>query len=144
MSMKDKVYNAVKKYTEAYKNDDKELFLSIWDKDAIFEDPVGSEPCKGIDAISAFWDFAHPEGQSINPKDIKITVCANEAILQATMKVRNSSNNTGMDIQIVDHFVVNKEGKILSGRAFWDESTMTIPDDLESFDININDFKDRG
>ena len=84
--MKDKVYNAVKKYTEAYKNDDKELFLSIWDKDAIFEDPVGSEPCKGIDAISAFWDFAHPEGQSINPNDIKITVCANEAILQATMK----------------------------------------------------------
>ena len=69
--MKDKVYNAVKKYTEAYKNDDKELFLSIWDKDAIFEDPVGSEPCKGIDAISAFWDFAHPEGQSINPNDIK-------------------------------------------------------------------------
>jgi hypothetical protein len=49
-----------------------------------------------------------------------------------------------MDIQIVDHFVINEEGKILSGRAFWDESTMTIPDDLESFDININDFKDRG
>ena len=41
-------------------------------------------------------------------------------------------------------YLKNKEGKILSGRAFWDESTMTIPDDLESFDININDFKDRG
>jgi len=144
MSIKDKVYNAINNYAEAYRNDDKELFLSLWHEEAIFEDPVGSEPCKGIEAISAFWDFAHPEGQSINPNDVKITVCANEGILQATMQVRNKSNNTGMDIQVVDHFIVNDNGKILSGRAFWDESNMTIPDNLESFDVNLDEFKDRG
>tara|TARA_Y100000590_G_scaffold467487_1_gene646541 strand:+ start:54 stop:488 length:435 start_codon:yes stop_codon:yes gene_type:complete len=144
MSIKDKVYNAINNYAEAYRNDDKELFLSLWHQEAIFEDPVGSEPCKGIEAISAFWDFAHPEGQSIHPNDVKITVCANEGILQATMQVRNKSNNTGMDIQVVDHFIVNDNGKILSGRAFWDESNMTIPDNLESFDVNLDEFKDRG
>ena len=27
----------------------------------VFEDPVGSDPCKGIEAIGNFWDFAHAE-----------------------------------------------------------------------------------
>ena len=45
---------------------------------------------------------------------------------------------------IVDHFVINKEGKITSGRAFWDESSISNPSDLNSFDINVDEFKDRG
>ena len=33
----------------------KNLFIELWDSNAVFEDPVGSDPCKGIEAIGNFW-----------------------------------------------------------------------------------------
>ena len=142
--MKEAVMKVMEGYVTAYKNNDKELFLSLWDEAAIFEDPVGAEPCKGIDSISAFWDFGHSNGMNITPVNEEFVVCANEGILKATMQVRNDNDNSGMDISIVDHFIVNDEGKIVSGRAFWDDGSITSPDNLESLIVNIDDFKDRG
>ena len=42
--MKEAVMKVMEGYVTAYKNNDKELFLSLWDEAAIFEDPVGAEP----------------------------------------------------------------------------------------------------
>ena len=142
--MKEKVQFALDNYVLAYKNNDKELFRSLWDDKAIFEDPVGAEPCNGIDAICAFWDFGHSDGMEIKPTNVETVICSNEGILKAVMQVRNINDNSGMDIAIVDHFIVNAEGKIESGRAFWDESSISQPSDVSSIDINVDDFKDRG
>jgi hypothetical protein len=60
------------------------------------------------------------------------------------MEVRNTSDNSGMNISIVDHFLVNEQGEITSGRAFWDENSITQPDHINSIDINVDDFKNRG
>ena len=56
--MKEKVQSAMDNYVLAYRNNDKSLFRSLWDDEAVFEDPVGADPCNGIEAICAFWDFA--------------------------------------------------------------------------------------
>ena len=142
--MKEKVQAALDKYVLAYANNDKDLFLSLWSPEAIFEDPVGTEPCKGIDSISAFWNFGHVEGMVITPANVDTVICGNEGILKAVMQVRNTSDNSGMDISIIDHFVINDDGLILSGRAFWDENSITQPEDVSASNINVNDFKDRG
>ena len=52
--MKDKVQAALNGYVLAYDNNDKLLFKSLWDDEAIFEDPVGADPCVGIEAICDF------------------------------------------------------------------------------------------
>ena len=142
--MKEMVQSALDNYVLAYKNNDKELFQSLWDDHAVFEDPVGADPCNGIEAISAFWDFGHSNGMEIIPTNVETVICANEGILKAVMQVRNIEDTSGMDISIVDHFIINERGKIISGRAFWDESTITQPKDVNSIDINVDDFKDRG
>ncbi|MDB3948077.1 nuclear transport factor 2 family protein [Gammaproteobacteria bacterium] len=142
--MKEMVQSALDNYVLAYKNNDKELFQSLWDDHAVFEDPVGADPCNGIEAICAFWDFGHSNGMEIVPINVETVICANEGILKAVMQVRNIADNSGMDISIVDHFIINERGKIISGRAFWDESTITQPKDVNSIDINVDDFKDRG
>ena len=141
--MKEIVQSALDNYVLAYKNNDKELFQSLWDDHAVFEDPVGADPCKGIEAICAFWDFGHSNGMEIIPTNVETIICANEGILKAVMQVRNIADNSGMDISIVDHFIINERGKIISGRAFWDDSTITQPKDVNSIDINVDDFKDR-
>ena len=46
--MKEKVQSALDNYVLAYTNNDKSLFRSLWDDQAIFEDPVGADPCIGI------------------------------------------------------------------------------------------------
>jgi len=142
--MKEKVQLALDNYVLAYSTNDKKLFSSLWDDEAVFEDPVGAEPCKGIEAICAFWDFGHVDGMEITPSNIETVICANEGILKAVMEVRNTNDNSGMNISIVDHFVINEEGKIISGRAFWDESSIAQPSKVKSMDINVDDFKDRG
>ena len=142
--MKEKVQTAIDNYVLAYTNNDKELFTSLWAPDAIFEDPVGAEPCVGIEAICAFWDFGHVEGMTILPAEVQTVVCGSEGILKAVMQVRNTSDNSGMNISIVDHFLVNEQGAITSGRAFWDENSITQPDNINSIEINVDDFKDRG
>ena len=116
--MKEKVQLALDNYVLAYSTNDKKLFSSLWDDEAVFEDPVGAEPCKGIEAICAFWDFGHVDGMEITPSNNETVICANEGILKAVMEVRNTNDNSGMNISIVDHFVVNEAGKIISGRAF--------------------------
>jgi len=142
--MKEKVQLALDNYVLAYSTNDKKLFSSLWDDEAVFEDPVGAEPCKGIEAICAFWDFGHVDGMEITPSNIETVICANEGILKAVMEVRNTNDNSGMNISIVDHFVINEVGKIISGRAFWDESSIAQPSKVKSMDINVDDFKDRG
>ncbi|MBT3851848.1 MAG: nuclear transport factor 2 family protein [SAR86 cluster bacterium] len=142
--MKEKVQLALDNYVLAYSTNDKKLFSSLWDDEAVFEDPVGAEPCKGIEAICAFWDFGHVDGMEITPSNIETVICANEGILKAVMEVRNTNDNSGMNISIVDHFVINEAGKIISGRAFWDESSIAQPSKVKSMDINVDDFKDRG
>ena len=142
--MKEKVQLALDNYVLAYSTNDKKLFSSLWDDEAVFEDPVGAEPCKGIEAICAFWDFGHVDGMEITPSNIETVICANEGILKAVMEVRNTNDNSGMNISIVDHFVINEEGKIISGRAFWDESSIAQPSKVKSMDINVDDLKDRG
>ena len=62
--MEDKTRAAMEGYVEAYTKNEKDLFLELWDSNAVFEDPVGSDPCKGIEAIGNFWDFAHAEGMT--------------------------------------------------------------------------------
>jgi len=142
--MKEMVQSALDNYVLAYKNNDKALFRSLWDDKAVFEDPVGAEPCNGIEAICAFWDFGHSDGMEINPTNVETVICSNEGILKAVMQVRNINDNSGMDISIVDHFIINESGKITSGRAFWNESSISQPDDVSSIDINVDNFKDRG
>ena len=80
----------------------------------------------------------------ITPSNIETVICANEGILKAVMEVRNTNDHSGMNISIVDHFVINEAGKIISGRAFWDESSIAQPSKVKSMDINVDDFKDRG
>ena len=60
--MKEMVQSALDNYVLAYTNNDKELFKSLWDNEAIFEDPVGADPCNGIEEICAFWDLGTAMG----------------------------------------------------------------------------------
>ena len=109
---------AVDRYIEAWNAEDRAAWLACFAEDAVSEDPVGSDPITGHEAIGGFWDGIHSmfDGSKLNPV-LGPIVCGNEATL--AMQATGSSGGNEVVIDIVDVFHMNDDGKITSLRAFW-------------------------
>ncbi len=134
------VREALEKYVQAWKDNDKALLLSIFADDGVFCDPVGSPEFKGKEAIGRFWEFAHQgEKRQLNPRLDEIRACANEGILRFTMQVRIPEKNQGLDLSIIEYAVLDDAGKIKSLRAFWDEKNASCPPGMDLFSPDVGD-----
>jgi steroid delta-isomerase len=134
------VREVIHKYVEAWTKGDKQLLLSIFAENAVWCDPVGTPAFVGHQGIAAFWDFAHQDpARELRPEVNRIVVCANEGILDFTMKVRIPHLNQGLDLRVVDRFVLNDGGKIQNANAYWDESSASAPDGMDFFVPNIDE-----
>ena len=134
------VRHALENYVKAWATNDKALLLSVFAEDATFCDPVGTPEFKGHDGIGKFWDFAH-QGvkRDVTPVLEEIRACGNEGILRFTMEVRVPAANQGLDLSVVEYAVLNDAGKIKSLRAFWDESSASVPAGMDFFAPDVSD-----
>jgi steroid delta-isomerase len=108
----------VDRYLEAFNAGDRDAWVGCFAEDAVSEDPVGSEPMKGHEAIGAFWDGVHTmfEAPKLSPVFGPI-VCGNEVVL--AMQATASASGNDVVIDIIDHFRFGDDGRITSLRAFW-------------------------
>ena len=103
---------AFHKYMEAFSNSDMGLIREIYADDAVVEDPVGSEPYVGIDAIVGFYEGAFATGAKIAlVGDVR---CAGNAAAFAFDVIME-----GVDISPIDVFEFNEAGKVVQMRAYW-------------------------
>ena len=130
----------IESYVKAWATGDKKLFLSIFADNAVWEDPVGAPPFKGLAGVEKFWDFSHqgPDRQ-LTPQVHEIVTCANQGILRFTMQVRLPQANQGLDLSIIDYFEVNDAGQITIAKAFWDETKIAVPAGMDIFMPNISE-----
>jgi len=111
-------------YAEAWRTDDREAFLGLWADDAHWEDPVGSTPMQGLEAIAEFWDKTHAAPMTLRPEPERVIVCGAEAMLIFRMCVRGADGG-GMDLYVAEHFEFDDRGRITRARAFWDDGCRT-------------------
>jgi steroid delta-isomerase len=135
----DQVRKVMQQYVEAWTTGDRKLFLSLFAPDARWADPVGSPEFVGHEAIGGFWDFARKGGRSLTPKLEEMRACANEGILRFTMQVRVPERNEGLDLSIIDQFVLNDAGKIQLAKAYWDETTLSVPAGMKPFSPDVSE-----
>jgi steroid delta-isomerase len=136
----DQVREVIHKYFEAWSTHDKDLLLEIFAEDATWVDPVGSPEFRGHDGVAKFWDFAHQgDGRQLTPKLTQVIACANEGILRFTMEIRLPEIKQGLDLHVVDHFVINDDGKIQTARAFWDEGCGEKPEGWDFYIPNMDE-----
>jgi steroid Delta-isomerase len=135
----DQVRKVMQQYIKAWASGDRELFLSLFAPDARWADPVGSPEFVGHEAIGGFWDFARKGNRSLTPKLEEMRACANEGVLRFTMQVRVPERNEGLDLSIIDRFVLNDSGKIQIAQAFWDETTLSIPAGMKPFSPDVSE-----
>jgi steroid Delta-isomerase len=118
----DAVLHTIERYQSTFSADDREGWLALFTDDAVLEDPVGSPPHEGREAIAAFWDAVHARTER---GSVRMTqgpaVCGLEAAwafeLDVTVKGRRSL------VEIIDHGTFADDGRIRSIRAFWSAAT---------------------
>jgi steroid delta-isomerase len=143
--MKPEVVRAVlESYLRAWASGDKALLLSLFASDCEWSDPVGTPPFKGHEGVGRFWDFAHEDkSRELTPKLQRIVVCANEGILEFTMQVRVPQLNQGLDLNIIDRFVLDEQGKIRTAQAYWDTGSLSVPPGMQGFAPDIEEAYDK-
>lgn len=112
---------AVQAYVDAWARNDREALLNAFAEDAVWVDPAGTPPWQGRAKIGEFWDMAHTTGTALTPVVHRIVVCGHEAILLFRMEVRMAGGG-GMGVEACDQMIVNANGKIQSGKAYWDRN----------------------
>ena len=102
----------LEKYLQAFADSDIEVIRKIYADNAVLEDPVGSEPHVGLDAVVDFYVSAMSNGTSLeltgSPR------CAGNA-----MAFPFAAQVGDVRPEIIDVFEFDAEGKIISMKAYW-------------------------
>lgn len=134
------VREVIQQYVQAWATNDRRLLISLFAEDANWCDPVGTPPFVGHAGVGAFWDFAHQDAtRQLQPVVNRIVACGNEGLLDFTMQVRAPAINQGLDLRVIDRFVLNERGKIQTAHAYWDEASASAPEGMDFLAPNLDD-----
>jgi len=95
---------------------------ALYAEDAVLEDPVGSEPLHGREAIQGF--YATLEPMKVTTELLSIRTAGGEAAF-----LFHIETDTGAGTAILDpmeNMVFNEDGLIRSMRAWWGDADMTF------------------
>ena len=122
MATKDEVRALLQRYCDAMNGRDRERWLDCFADDAVQEDPVGTPPNVGREAIGRFFD-ANEVPVTLSLTDDPL-VLGDEVL--AFLRVEADMGGQQMTIpRIVDHIVLTGDGaRFQSLRAFFDYDEM--------------------
>ena len=112
-------------YMQAMSEGDYETVVGLYADDAKLEDPVGGEVLSGKPAILAFYQNATANKLTCK-RTGPVRYVNREMVFPFECVV--VSGEVKMKIEIIDHFVLNDDGLVVSMRAFWSQETMSTPD----------------
>jgi steroid delta-isomerase len=87
--------------------------------DAVIEDPVGTPPIQGTQAITAYLQTFPSLFKQIKLYSLDIKVCGQEAAVQWRLRFKTRTGNTFF-LEGIGFFKFDQEGKIQSEREFFD------------------------
>lgn len=87
--------------------------------DAVVEDPVGTPPIEGIQAITAYLQTFPTLFSQIKIHSLDVTVCGQEVAVKWRLRFKTKTKNVFF-LDGIGIFKFNQEGKIQSEREFFD------------------------
>lgn len=115
----DPALTAVTRHVEYWNNQDRSQWIDLFSPQMVFEDPVGSPPKLGIDAIRKSWDrsFTADRRWTLFPDKI-ISVGTEAAVVMV-----NKGNLQGRQVEItsIETFTVDQSGLIVHIRSFFNQ-----------------------
>ncbi len=115
---------AVEAYIKALCAHDLAAIDALFDDRATVEDPVGSEPLSGKQAILGFYKTAFSSGISAR-LDGAVRLAANHAVFPFVVEL--NPGNGEMRLEVIDQFSFNEDNKIIAMKAFWGQENISTP-----------------
>ncbi len=112
----------VRRYLDLVANGTAVEVAALYAEDAVLEDPVGSEPLRGREAIQGF--YATLEPMKVTTELTSIRTAGGEAAF-----LFHIETDTGAGVAILDpmeNMIFDEDGLIRSMRAWWGEADMTF------------------
>jgi steroid delta-isomerase len=106
-------------YVACMTSGDCDGIMALYADDATVEDPVGSEPRRGREAILEL--YRNAAGKVRLELDGRVRVAANSA---AAPMIGRPTGMEGMVVEIVDVMTFDDDGRITSMRAYWSPDTI--------------------
>lgn len=113
----DPALTAVTRHVDYWNNQDRSQWVGLFSPHMVFEDPVGSPPKLGIDAVHKSWDRSFTAGRrwTLHPDRI-ISVGSEAAVVMV-----NKGDLQGRQVEItsIETFTVDESGHIVRIRSFF-------------------------
>ncbi|ARU06919.1 steroid delta-isomerase [Comamonas serinivorans] len=104
------------RYVQALNQGDLDAVMALFAADACVEDPVGSEPRRGTEAIRGFFQRVTSTPMTV-VHDGEPRAVANEVAFGLKLSFTRDGKHT--TLSVIDHFRFNADGDIVAMRAFF-------------------------
>ncbi|WP_330182666.1 nuclear transport factor 2 family protein [Nocardia sp. NBC_01503] len=117
------VRDVVEQYVKLVASGPTDDVVNLYTADAVVEDPIGSEPRKGHDAIREMYAaLEHMQGRETEVHSIK--VAGKHAAVSFTLV--GHFGDQKMTLSPIDIMEFDDEGKIVSMKAYWGPDNMVM------------------
>jgi steroid delta-isomerase len=123
MSLTDEITSAVQTYLSSFEKGDLDAIMSIYADDCWIEDPVGSEPKVGREAIRAFYQLGIDMGARMTLES-ESRIAGNEAAFAFRLEADTPQGK--LSVRPIDVMVFDDQGKVVSMRAFFGPTNQSI------------------
>ena len=103
-------------YAQAFLDENIDAVAQLYASNAVVEDPVGSAPYRGIEAVRAFYTASIATGAKLFI-DGPVRTAGNVAAF--AFAVRVTLNGVAQQIDVIDTFTFDDHGKVVEMRAYW-------------------------
>lgn len=120
MPSHEEMVRAVERYVEAFDKADADMAADLYAADATVEDPIGTPIHRGRDAIHAFYSMSMQAKAKLR-LDGPVRTGGDHAAFAFTVMVDFGGPK---EIEVIDTFKFDAEGKVTEMRAFWGPANM--------------------
>lgn len=120
MPTHEEMVRAVERYVEAFANSDAAMAADLFAEDATVEDPIGTPIHRGREAIHAFYSVSMQSGAKLR-LDGPVRTGGDYAAFAFTVIVDFGGPK---EIEVIDTFKFDADGKVVEMRAFWSPANM--------------------
>ena len=110
---------AVEEYFASIGSLDVQRYVNNFDANGVLEDPVGTPPIQGTQAIAAYLQTFPSLFSQIKLYSLDVKVCGQEAAVSWRLRFKTKTGNVFF-LEGVGVFKFNQQGKIQSEREFFD------------------------
>lgn len=122
MASAEDIKNTVASYMKAISGKSADAVAALFAEGATVEDPVGTEPKRGVEEIRSF--FTAIESMDQTAELLTIRVAGNSAAFH--FRVTTKAGDQTYVVEPIDVMTFDDDARITSTRAYWAQEDMTV------------------